>query len=131
MPESIFNLKIFKGIDKNTIEEIVLSAPEKTFKAWELIFIQNTDSNWEAYIIKEWKLKVSINKKEVAILNSGDIVWEIALLNEEKRTATVEAITDTQVIILTLDMLIQMISNDNNTINNTIIERIEQNLENE
>ena len=131
MPESIFNLKIFKGIDRNTIEEIVLSAPEKTFKAWELIFIQNTDSNWEAYIIKEWKLKVSINKKEVAILNSGDIVWEIALLNEEKRTATVEAITDTQVIILTLDMLIQMISNDNNTINNTIIERIEQNLENE
>ncbi len=131
MPESIFNLKIFRWIDKNTIEEIVLNAPEKTFKAWEIIFIQNTDSNWEAYIIKDWKLKVSINQKEVAILNSGDIVWEIALLNEEKRTATVEAITDTQVIILTLDTLIQMISNDDNTINNTIIERIEQNLENE
>ncbi len=128
MPESIFNLKIFEWIDKNTIEEIILNSPEKTFRWGELIFIQNTDSNWEAYIIKSGKLKISINNKKIAVLNQWDIVWEIALLNEEKRTATVEALEDTQVIVLTLDTLIQMISNDNNTINNTIIERIEQNI---
>jgi CRP-like cAMP-binding protein len=37
---------------------------------------------------------------------------EIALLNEEKRTATVEAIENTEVIILTLDNLINLINND-------------------
>jgi len=131
MPESIFNLKIFQWIEKNTIEEIVLNADEKTFQAWELLFIQGSPSNWEAYIIKSWEVKIIINNKEIARLKSWDIVWEIALLNEEERTATVEAVTNTEVIVLTIDSLIEMISNDNNTINNTIIERIEQNLSNE
>ncbi len=131
MPESIFNLKIFRWIDKNTIEEIVLNAPEKTFQTWELLFIQWTPSNWEAYIIKSWEVKIIINQKEVARLKAWDIVWEIALLNEEERTATVEVTMQTEVIVLTIDSLIEMINNDNNTINNTIIERIEENLNNE
>jgi len=131
MPESIFNLKIFQWIDKNTIEEIILNAPEKKFKAWELLFIQWTESNWEAYIIKSWEVKVIINWKEITKLKTWDIVWEIALLNEEERTATVEAITDTEVFVLTIDNLIKMINNDNNTINSLIIERIEQNINNE
>jgi CRP-like cAMP-binding protein len=54
---------------------------------------------------------------------------EIALLNEEERTATVEAIEDTEVIILTLNNLINLINNDSNNINKEIIKRIEENLE--
>ena len=131
MLENILNLKIFKWIDKNTIEEIVLNTPEKTFQEWEILFIQGTPSNWEAYIIKSWEVKVILNQKEVTRLKSWDIVWEIALLNEEERTATVEATTKTDVIVLTIDSLIEMISNGSETINNTIIERIEQNLNEE
>ena len=131
MPESIFNLKIFRWIDKNTIEEIILNAAEKTFQQWEILFIQGSPSNWEAYIIKSWEVKVILNQKEIARLKSWDIVWEIALLNEEERTATVEATIKTDVIVLTIDSLIEMISNGSETINNTIIERIEQNLNEE
>ncbi len=128
MLKNIFNLKIFQWIDKNIVKEIILNTPEKSFKPGELLFIQWAPSNQEAYIIKSWKVKVIVNNKEIAQLKNWDIVWEIALLNEEERTATVEAITDTIVFVLTIDNLIKIINNDDNIINNTIIKRIEQNI---
>ena len=128
MPESVLHLEIFKGIDKNSIQEIILEIPEKEFKLWEIILLEGSPSNWEWYIIKSWKVKISIKWQKIAELNSWDIVWEIALLNEENRTATVEALEDTIVIVLTLDILIDMINNDNNSINKEIIRRIEENI---
>lgn len=56
---------------------------------------------------------------------------EIALLNEEPRSATIVAQTDVIAIILSQDTLFQMIQNDDNTINKEIMRRMEQNLENE
>ena len=129
MHENILNLEIFKGIDKNIIEEIILSIPEKEFKKWEIILVENSASNWEWYIIKSWKVKISIKWQKIAELSAWNIVWEIALLNEEKRTATVEALEDTTMLVLTLDTLINMINNDDNSINKEIIRRIEENLE--
>jgi CRP/FNR family cyclic AMP-dependent transcriptional regulator len=129
MPESILNLEIFRWIDPDIVEEIILSAPEKIFESWEIILLEWSQSNWEWYIIKSWKVKVSIKSKKIAELQSGNIFWEIALLNEEERTATVETINTTEVIVLTLDSLINLINNDVNNINKKIIRRIEENLE--
>ncbi len=129
MSENIFNLEIFKWIEKSIVEEIILAAPEKTFEPWEIILLEWSESNWEWYIIKSWKVKVSINGKKIAELQTGNIFWEIALLNEEKRTATVESIDKTEVIVLTLENLIDLINNDANKINKEIIRRIEENIE--
>ncbi len=129
MPENILNLEIFKWIDKQTVEEIILSIPEKKYKNWEIILIENSPSNWEWYIIKSGRVKVSIKWQKIAELSAWNIVWEIALLNEETRTATVEALEDTTMLILTLNVLINMINNDDNSINKEIIRRMEQNLE--
>lgn len=128
MPESIMNLWIFSWIDKSIVEEIILRTPEKNFKAWEIIFLEWDPSNWEWYIIKEWKVKIVIKGQKIAELNSWNIVWEIALLNEESRTATVEALEDTTVLVLSLNELIDMINNDDNSINKEIVRRMEENL---
>ena len=128
--ENIYNLAIFKGIEKNVVDSIILNCPEEKFAAWEIIMNQWEESNWKWYIIKDWTVKISINWKKIAELSKWNIVWEIALLNEEERTATVEAITDTTMIVLTLDNLIDMINSDDNKINKEIMRRIEENLEN-
>ena len=130
MPETILNLEIFKWIDKSVVEDIILAAPEKEIGSGEIILLEWSPSNWEWYIIKSGKVKVLIKWQKVAELHSWDIFWEIALLNEEERTATIEAIDDTEIIILTLDSLISLINNDANNINKEIIRRIEENLEN-
>ena len=128
MSESILNLGIFKWIDKDSIEEIILAIPEKEFWLWEIILLENAPSNWEWYIIKSGRVKISIKWQKIAELNSWDMVWEISLLNEENRTATVEALEDTVVLVLTLNVLIDMINNDSNSINKEIIRRIEENI---
>jgi len=128
MSESILNLEIFKWINRETVEEIILSVPEKNYKTWEIIILEWSSSNWEWYIIKNWRVKITIKWQKIAELYSGNIVWEIALLNEENRTATVEALEDTTVLVLNLENLISMINSDDNSINKKIIWRIEENL---
>jgi CRP-like cAMP-binding protein len=128
MTETIFNLAIFRDIERETVESIILNCDEENFWAWEIIMLQWNDSNWKWYIIKNWTVKVSINWKKIVDLSDGNIVWEIALLNEEKRTATVEATSDTIMIVLTLDDLISMINSDENNINKEIMRRIEENI---
>ncbi len=130
MTENIYNLTIFKWIDRDTINSIIKNCEEENFAAWETIVTQGESSNGKWYIIKHGNVRVSINDQKVVDLNEWNIVWEIALLNEEERTATVEAISDTQMIILTIDDLIDMINNDENKINKEIMRRIEENLEN-
>ncbi|MCD5380728.1 cyclic nucleotide-binding domain-containing protein [Candidatus Gracilibacteria bacterium] len=130
MTKNIYNLTIFKGIDRETINSIIENCEEENFAAGETVVTQGDESNGKGYIIKTGSVKVSINDQKVVDLNEGNIVGEIALLNEEERTATVEALTDTQMIILTIDDLIDMINNDENKINKEIMRRIEENLEN-
>ncbi len=130
MTETIYNLAIFKWIERETVESIIINCEEENFAKWELIMIQWAESNWKWYIIKDWTVKILIDWNKIVDLSAGNIVWEIALLNEEARTATVEATSNTTMIVLTLDDLIDMINSDENNINKEIMRRIEENLEN-
>jgi len=128
MPESIYNLEIFKWIDHDVVDGIIWQCEERRYNEWEMIVIEWEESNWEWYILKSGKVSISINSFKIAELNSWDIFWEIALLNEENRTATVKALSDLEVIVLSIDHLIEMINNDENKINKTIMQRIEENI---
>jgi len=128
MPESIYSLKIFHWFDKEVVNSIVNNCELRKYALWELIIAEWEMSNWEGYILKNGKVAISIWGKKIAELNPGDIFWEIALLNEEERTATVKSISDIEVIVLNLENLIEIINNDSNNINKLIIERIEENL---
>ena len=130
MTETIYNLAIFKWIEKETVKSIITNCEEENFAKGELVMIQWAQSNGKWYIIKNWTVKISINWTKIVDLSAGNIVWEIALLNEEERTATVEATSDTTMIVLTLDDLIDMINSDENNINKEIMRRIEENIEN-
>lgn len=130
MPESIFTLKIFHWIDKDVIKSIIDNCETRQYDNWEMIIMEAEESNGEGYIIKSWKVSISIAGTTIAELLTGDIFGEIALLNEEERTATVCAEGTIEVFVLTLDDIIKMISVDDK-INKTIIARIEENLERE
>lgn len=128
--QEILNLKIFNWLNKETIDFILKNSNIETFSSWEIILMQWEESNWKWYIIKSWEVSVELWWKEVARLKSWEIFWEIALLNEEERTASVKAISDVETIVLSQDTLIEMINNWNETINKDIMNRLEQNLKN-
>jgi CRP-like cAMP-binding protein len=122
------NLKIFNWIDNEVVDKILSYAPMEIFNSSDVIFNEWELSNWKSYIIKYWIVEVEINWNKIAELWDWEMFWEIALLNEEVRTATVKAITNVELIVLTLSDLIDMINNDDNIINKQIIRRIEENL---
>lgn len=128
MPESIFALEIFKWIPRDVVENIIANCPEKNFSQGEIVIMEWEESNWEGYILKTGKVTISIWGQKVAELHTGDIFGEIALLNEEERTATVSALDDIEVLVLSIDSLIEMINNDENKINKKIMTRIEENI---
>ncbi|MFA5917208.1 MAG: cyclic nucleotide-binding domain-containing protein [Candidatus Gracilibacteria bacterium] len=122
------NLKIFNGIDNEVVDKILSYAPMEIFNSSDVIFNEGELSNGKSYIIKYGIVEVEINGNKIAELGDGEMFGEIALLNEEVRTATVKAITNVELIVLTLSDLIDMINNDDNIINKQIIRRIEENL---
>lgn len=128
MFERIYSLKIFEWIDKETIKKIVNDCEVREYLDGEIIMMENDASNWEWYIIKSGNVEIIIWWKRVAELGVWDIFWEIALLNEEDRTATVRAIKNLKVFVLNIDHLMEMINNWSNLINKTILSRIEENL---
>ena len=128
MSDNVFLLKIFEWIDKQTILEILNNSLLRKYSQNEIVVRQWDFSNNEWYIIKTWEVEVFINDKLVASLKDWDIFWEIALLNEDQRTATIKAKTDLEVIVITQDSIIEMINNWNESINRDIMDRIEQNL---
>ena len=128
MPENLYNLEIFKWINNEVIDHILLNCEIRKYNESDTIIKEWNISNWEWYIIKNGKISISIKGSKIAELNAWDIFWEIALLNEEERTASVTAITGLEVIVLSFDNLIEMINNDENKINKTIMNRIEENL---
>lgn len=126
--QDIYTLKIFEWIDSSVLSTIIKGLKIEKFSSSEVIIQEWDESNWKAYIIKSWEVNVEISWEKRAILKTWDIFWEIALLNEEERTASIIAITDVEVFVLTQDIIFELINNWNDTINKDIMKRIRENL---
>ncbi|MDD5769392.1 MAG: cyclic nucleotide-binding domain-containing protein [Candidatus Gracilibacteria bacterium] len=126
--QEIYGLKVFNGIDKNIVDLIIKNSKIETYSEGEIIIKQGEKSNGKGYIIKSGEVIVEIGGKEIAKLGIGEIFGEIALLNEEQRTATIKAISETQLIVLTQEYLLEIIDSGNESVNRDIMFRLEQNL---
>jgi CRP-like cAMP-binding protein len=126
--QKIYELKIFQWVEKDVIDAVLENSEKENYHPWDTILQQWDESNGKWYIITSGEVDIIIDQNYRTTLSNGDIFWEIALLNEEQRTATVVAKTDLEVIILTQDHLFELINNGNYSINADIMNRIEENL---
>lgn len=126
--KKVHDLRIFSGISEEVIIELLSNAPVETFTLWETILEEWALSNGKWYIIKSGEVLVSRGGEEISRLSHSDMFGEIALLNEEQRTATVEALSDVEAIVISQDDIIAMLNNDESNINKEIIRRMESNL---
>ncbi len=125
---SELNLKIFEGVDEEVKQKILSNCPIETFPLGTIILNEGETSNGKWYVIKSGRVAIKIKGNLVSELGVWEMFGEIALLNEELRTANVEALENTECIILQIDHLIEMINSDENLINKEIVRRMEENL---
>ncbi len=95
---------IFSKLKQKDIDTIIKSMHSRVYQANELVFMQG-DPGIGLYFIIEGKVNIvttiSDNKQyKLVELESGDFFGELALLNDEKRTSSAIAATDTKIAVI-------------------------------
>ena len=122
------SLYIFEWLDSDTVISILNNSKIRNYKEWDRIIKEWDVWGQEAYIIVSGTVDIYIEDKFVKKLSKWNIFWEYALIRDENRTATVIADTDVTCIILHIDSLIQ-IASDDIKLNKIMISRINENIE--
>ena len=124
------DLKFFEGINLSAINMIIDWARRLEFNKWDIIINQWDKSDWNAYIIQDWEVWVIMDTKEISTIWEWEIFWEIALITDEPRTATIVAKTRLVTFRINKELLDMIIKNFENwkDIKKVIMERIIQNL---
>jgi len=109
MPQDIENLYIFDGFSREVVSFFLLMSQTQNKKAKEIIIDEWDSSNWCAYYINSGKVRVRHGKNEIAILWEGAFFWEMALITDAPRNATVEAMEDTVLQVFLKDDFMTLI----------------------
>ena len=129
MKSILEKLYLFEWFDKKLLSEIEANSKIYHYKENQVII-----SQWEiwenAYVISKWIVWVLKDWKMINTIFEWDIFWEISLVTNEARTATIIAQTDVELLGFNKDTLVNIIKNQKNweIIKSTILNRIIQNI---
>lgn len=125
LERKIRNLYIFEWFEEEFLNKILDKSKIENFSKWEYI-IKEWEISKSAYVIVNWIVSVEKKSKVVNTIFEWDIFWEISLVTNEKRTASVKAETDLKLLILEKEVLFEILRNVPNweIIQKTILNRI-------
>ncbi len=95
----IKHVSLFEGLSREEVAKIFAKGMTMHVSAGEDIFLKGTIGN-QMYVVLGGKLGVYDDKKCIAELKTGDMFGEMALVNKEPRSATVTAINESRLFIL-------------------------------
>lgn len=107
-------ISLFSNLSRQEISKLSSLMTEKVYKKGENILVQNERGD-SLYIILEGKVKVVLygeNGREIilSLLKADDFFGEMALLDEDVRSAYVIAIEKTRVLTLPRDVFLDFLS---------------------
>lgn len=131
MKNILEKLYLFEWFEKDFLKEIETNSKICDYKSWEII-INQWENPSDAYIISSGIVGVIKDEKMINTIFEWDIFWEISLVTNEPRTATIIAQTDVKLLSFNKETLVKIIKNHKNweIIKSTILNRIIQNINN-
>lgn len=93
------SVPLFSTLDKKYLQTIAVTAAQLTFKPGDVIVTEG-QKGIGFYLIAEGQVNVEKGGKVVAKLGPGKYFGEMALLDEEPRTANVKATSPTRCLVL-------------------------------
>ncbi len=131
MKNILEKLYLFEWFEKDFLKEIETNSKICDYKSWEII-INQWENPCDAYIISSGIVGVIKDEKMINTIFEWDIFWEISLVTNEPRTATIIAQTDVKLLSFNKETLVKIIKNHKNweIIKSTILNRIIQNINN-
>jgi CRP-like cAMP-binding protein len=130
MSISLKDIYFFQWIDNNFINKIIDNSRREKIKKWSIIIEQWEKPDNTAYIIQEWSVNVLINWNFITELKEWNVFWEIALITNENRTATIKAKTDVILLKINKELLFSVMKELPNweEIKKEVFKRIQNNL---
>lgn len=110
---------LFQNLADSQVQTISEAVFEKEFLPGDILVDQGDRSDGAYFIIsgsvKVYRISLDGNPINIAILGSGEVVGEMSLVDEEPRSATVEAIQKTKTLVLTKSNLLRVLSQNTQT----------------
>ena len=98
--EVLKQVPLFDGLAKGELARVAQLADELEIPRGTALTIQG-ETGREFFVLVEGVAEVRENGNVVRTLTAGDFIGEIALLTRSKRTATVEAVVPSRILVLT------------------------------
>ena len=100
--ELLARVPVFSTLERTDLERIAQLAVPRSFAAGEVVFREG-DSSDTCYVVREGRVRAIRTHRDgrtltLARFGRGDIFGELALFEDERRSATVEAIEPTSVV---------------------------------
>lgn len=123
------DIYIFEWLKKEELLYFSLMTQNVEFKKWNTILKEWEKSNEMAYIIESWEVDIFIKWEKISSLWDWEIFWEIALITNDLRTATVKATRPTKIMTLYKDDFLMLYEKswNNVDIKQKILKRIKNN----
>lgn len=93
---------LFESLSGEDAEKIAVISRRQIFKAGETIFEQGADGD-ALYIIESGLVRVHIGDQEVARIGERECFGEMAILDDQPRSASISAVEDTECLLLYRD----------------------------
>lgn len=97
--EHLRRVSLFAGLSKKELERVAAAGSEIDVVAGKVIMEQGRSGS-DAFVVLKGTFVVRRNGRKLAELTAGDIVGELALLDNGPRTATVECTEAGSVLII-------------------------------
>ncbi len=99
--ELVRQMPLFSGFAAESLDALVSRLPERTLAPGEILFHQHEEGR-ESFLILQGEMEVINALAEanirLAVLRAGELVGEMALIDQSPRSATVRALTDSRII---------------------------------
>jgi len=116
--ESLHKARIFSGLSQNELERIATLCQQRVYSRGDVVLSEG-ESSRELFIIGQGMVEVSISMPEqdstpLINLGAGQVVGEMALVDQGARSATVKAMHDETVVhVAPHDAFLQLCEEDN------------------
>jgi CRP/FNR family transcriptional regulator, cyclic AMP receptor protein len=100
--ELLGGVPVFSTLEQSDLERIAQVAVPRRFEPGEVVFREG-DASDTCYVVREGRMRATRSHRDgraitLATFGRGDIFGELALFEDERRSATVEAIEPTSVV---------------------------------
>jgi CRP/FNR family transcriptional regulator/CRP/FNR family cyclic AMP-dependent transcriptional regulator len=103
--ELLKGVDLFSALDDGQLDTLARMLIEKSYRKGDIILMEDDESNQSLFIIAKGEVKVVLTAEDgreaiLAALKEGDFFGEMALLDGERRSATVRAVEESRLLTI-------------------------------